>query len=145
MEFHYQTYNKTYTEGGIPHLRLSLSLPQLEGANTKRCNRFYEEQQQTLIKLAEERLLPRLIRRYEESEDPRKRFRNRPHILTLTCLCREIDGRLFCERCLLLSHRGRKLYRRSLTECITPGGLLLPYRERPPRKEKSAKKKKARE
>ncbi len=152
MDFTYQTLQRIYKKGGVPLLSLSVALPRLakEEKAYERVNRFYRDMEEGLVRIAEEKLYPALLARYEDAKGRRERLSVSPYRLSLSTVCKqESEGALSCERRLTLSYRGRVVRESVSREAIFPNGLLLPLsKPRKKTKKKEAtkpKKEKARE
>ncbi|MBR7094699.1 MAG: hypothetical protein IKC73_00605 [Clostridia bacterium] len=131
---------EVFSDGGIAHAEVSLSLPRAEGEGrgAAAINAFYARIGEGALEIGRSLLLPRARARYEASDDPRRRFTHRPYRLELTAVCTSCEEGTEVRRTLALYHRGRRLYSEAVTELITTEGRI--FEKKAPRVKKRNKK-----
>ena len=101
---------RALTHNGICHLILEVHRPELPGtAAGGRIESFLSAVEATVQTRAEQ-ALPRLAAHYESDPDPRKRFRHRPYLLSLSFEITEPGRYLRMRAVLRLSKSGRTLF-----------------------------------
>lgn len=120
VEIQYTKESKTYREGGIHLLTLSLCRVALSGEEVclGEVAAFYDAWLACVTEACECELLPRLRRAYMDDPSPRKRFTHRPCLVAMTVShewqrrARRVDV-LRVTRCVTLTEEGvtRELFR----------------------------------
>ena len=103
---------RALTQNGICHLIYEIRMPPLpEGQAKARILSFLTAITETVEEGAE-RMLARLAAQYENDKDPKKRFRHRPYLLSLSFEITEEKRSFTVHQTIQLSRSGRMLLSR---------------------------------
>ena len=125
--YHTETEYKLYAADGVPMAQMRLSYPVYEGEGSEKQNAA-EEKFCAGVRALTERFSARAEEEYQANADPRKRFRFRPYVVTLSLSPGFADeGLLSLGRLLTVTRRAKCLCRLFMGDTfLRKNGIRLP-------------------